>query len=149
MNSLSWYLYLADVSSSLKGFSWFMVVVATLLGILGFAAAGIYAVTAESSRYKNREADAENEEALSKAFLKVGWRAVPLFTLFFMSASFIPSSQTLMLIAASQFGEVALANAKVQEMGGEVGDLATDSLRLLKQYVEKQLETAPEPKERD
>lgn len=65
----------------------------------------------------------------------------PLCLLFWIVT---PSKNTIMLIAASEVGETVLTSEKAQEIGGEAGALATDSLRVLRKFINEQLGEAAE-----
>lgn len=49
-----------------------------------------------------------------------------------------------MLIVASQVGEQVINSKQAQEIGGDAGALAADSIRLLRKYVNEQLDEKPE-----
>jgi hypothetical protein len=59
---------------------------------------------------------------------------------------FVPSKSTIMMIAVSQVGEQILSTDKAQQAGGEVGGIAEDSLKVLRQYLDQQLAKPAAPK---
>lgn len=103
MNSLSWSLYLADVVENLRG----LVDVIPPFGLIGYAVGTlVYAA----------KIDSDNAEEIEKRpyFHGKWW---PLWILLGVSvfATIIPKKSTIMMIAASQAGQYALENPKVQE----------------------------------
>lgn len=135
MNGLSWLLYLASVSDRIGFAAGPIAFFSGVALIVAVAFSGATKVTPEEW------ADGFPEMARRS----VRWTA----TVFVLSASlswFLPSRDTLMLIAASEVGETVLASKDVQNIGGEAGALATDSLRLLRKYVSEQLGETAAPK---
>jgi hypothetical protein len=129
MNGLSWLLYGADVAGNLQGTAILVVVASVIVVcILGI-------ITGVSMSYAP---DDEDKARAKWAVGKIGL-AMTVAIGFAVVATFIPSRNTIMLIAASEVGETVLASAEAQQLGGEAGALATDSLRLLRKYVSEQL----------
>lgn len=138
MNSLSWLVYLSYVIPNLG------VVLVTMALALCFIIGGafIYSRTAMSDgkRYPNMYPDAyENGQKAHKFLLKILW--IP-FVLICLSI-FIPSRETMYMIAASQVGETVIQLEQVQSLGGEVGGLASDTIELLRQNIQEQLTQSP------
>lgn len=131
MNSLSWLLYAAEVAEGLKTTA----AVVAGVGIVGISVGLFFALISRFDEYGDGgEFGAAYFKVLPKLGMAVG--------LILVCALIIPSRQTLMLIAASEVGETVLASKEAQQIGGEAGQLATDSLRLLRKYVSEQLAEA-------
>lgn len=129
MNGLSWLLYFADVSEALRLFStfvWVTLLIALTLSLFVWMGVADSSDKAEVDRYQ-------------KFLVRLWWMGIPTFLAFMTFFIVIPQRQTFMLIAASEFGEEVLDNADVQAIGGEAGDLAVDSLSLLRKYINDQL----------
>lgn len=125
MNSLSWLLYVIDVISSLKGVSSVGIFIFSigLFGILFF-------------KFMNKI-----EEIFEEPFLKVPFIFCSIaLTIMLILYTFVPSSKTMALIAASQVGEQIMITEQAKEIGGEAGELATNSIKLLNKYVADQLD---------
>lgn len=120
MNDLSWLLYLIGISGNIQ-------VTFILLGFaLCFAGVLLSCVFAiECDRPKTALFT-----ALSTTFVCLSM---------WITAAFIPPRDTLYAIAASQIGEQVVQLEQVQELGGEIGGLATDTLALLRQNIQSQL----------
>lgn len=141
MNFLSWILYLADVSESLKGWLQFFAVLATFaVFIAAMCVAFIMSFISEAKgKNGNHKEEIDFLTAVRDGLFKTTLRySVPIFLVMFLLGAFIPSKQTFMLIAASEVGEDVI----LSPAAGEVGEVAMDSLRLLKDYINKQLEPA-------
>lgn len=128
MNSVSWLLYAAEVTDSLK----------TTVGITMLASAMVGAFVALMAPMA---LDVLDWGVSPKQFYAAIWKtvrvALPLALLLYAA---LPSKGTIMLIAASQVGESIITSAEAQKIGGEAGALANDSLRLLRKYVNDQLQ---------
>lgn len=135
MNSISWLLYGAEVTGNLRG---------VLIGgaVASGMAAGGCAVIAGVIR--GSYCPDEDEIANSKWLLA---RARPLATacvLLAVLAAAMPSRGTVLLIAASELGESVLTSEQAQQIGGEAGVLASDSLRVLRKFINEQLAASEE-----
>ena len=101
MNGLSWLIYFADLSGGLAGFAGF----AAFLSIVGFAGWLFYAgLTTDTFLRK----DSEKEDLLARrsAMHKMAAKyCIPSAIIFGLIAAIIPSRQTIMFIAVSQYGE--------------------------------------------
>lgn len=143
MNGLSWLLYFSDVSDSL---GWSFGLVMIFCGIATAASLLVLAMSLDHDMFSRDEKGAEGRKALrGGAFRTLRWFGTTLVVVF-VAATLVPSSRTLMLIAASQFGETALNSDTAKQIGGEAGDLANDTIRLLRKYVTDQLGETPAPK---
>lgn len=141
MNSLSWLLYAADISGRM---SMTFGLVATFSAI-GCAVAGVGYVITKIVH------ETDNDEVPAVVVRMVGRAGAVLALVFVIScavAVLAPSRNTIMLIAASEVGETVLASPQAQAIGGEAGELATDSLRVLRKFINEQLDTpAPQASE--
>lgn len=129
MNTLSWLLYAAEVLGNVQNVS---VVAATVTGIAAVTCLGAAGMVISS--YPDDNDRANHAWLLSKV--------KPLVIACFCAgllAALLPSKNTIMLIAASEVGETILTSEKAQEIGGEAGALATDSLRVLRKFINEQL----------
>jgi len=131
MNSLSWLLYAAEVTEGIKG------------TVILFAVVGGFALVFSWMPFLlSDDSPADWGKWLGGLPRRFGlW--VILACLVFVA---LPSKNTIMLIAASEVGETVLSSTQAQQIGGEAGALATDSLRVLRKFINDQLEEANEPK---
>ena len=141
MNGLSWFLYLIDIMSNIQG--WF-VMASGLIFILGagFLVAGAIKVDVST----NYDGSARNPENLAngKRWRKTGIILLPLLLIPAFIASLIPSKETLYLIAGSQIGEQVIQLEQVQSIGGEIGGLAEDTIAVLREKLQEQIEPIAE-----
>ncbi len=129
MNSLSWFLYLADVIGNFRGiahpFAFFG-------GVAFFIAVGVRVVVGGL-------AAAGEDEA--KAFVPLAQTALKYVTIVFTSACLVlvvaPSTNTLYAIAASEMGEKIVKSESVQ-------GITDDATKALQQWIKRQIE--PETK---
>lgn len=124
MNSVSWLLYAAEVVTSIKG----AIAAAGMMAVIGL----VFSWTPFLISGGDPEDWAQWLKTLPRKF---GLLVAILGAVFVV----IPSNNTIMLIAASEIGETVLASKEAQRMGGEAGQLASDSLRLLRKYISEQL----------
>lgn len=120
MNDLSWLLYLIGISGNIQG-------TLVFLGF-GLGCAGALLSCVFSFEYDRPKA------GLFTVLLTVFVCLSMWFT-----AALIPPRSTLYAIAASQLGEQMIQLEQVQELGGEIGGLATDTIALLRQNIQAQL----------
>ena len=119
MNSLSWMIYLASVTDSMReNFG-------ALLGITTFATAmlSIGALLAKLLE--------DMELPFYKPYMKV---AVPVMVVSFVFCNVLPKKETLMLIAASEFGDRIMTQQKIGER------IVDPSITLLQEWIKKQTE---------
>lgn len=112
MNTLSWLLYFAGVVGNL---SCFLTIIVVMLAILQLGIIVAYTV--------------DRGELPSARLWICGAIAIPLG----IFVSFIPNKETIMYIAASEYGE-KVVNSK------EVQDLKNPAVDLLKQWMKKETE---------
>ncbi|HWU19361.1 MAG TPA: hypothetical protein VN155_16895 [Devosia sp.] len=129
MNSVSWLLYAANVSSGLQGAA---VGFAFLTGAAAASCALFSAVVVSAYPDEN---DKKNSAWLLRKVRPLALTCIALTAL----AVLVPSRSTIMLIAASEVGEAVITSTEVQQLGGEAGALATDSLRVLREFINEQL----------
>lgn len=125
MNTLSWLLYGAELTEGLK-----------LLGILGGMACGIASIPAAIAVCVCIADKQDVGLKISKAALK--WAVSILFVCCLISVV-APSRKTVLLIAASEAGQQILSTEQGQAITGEAGQLAADSLRVLRNFINDQL----------
>lgn len=124
MNNLSIFLWLADVLPTLGG---------VLLFIGGFCT--LLFVITSVFRYFSI-VDPECREEIRDA-IKYIWRSFLIFgPVLLLIGLLIPSKQTIYMIGASQAGEYIIQLEEVQELGGEVGGLAKDTIEMLRQNIQ-------------
>ena len=142
MNALSWMIYLAEVSDSVRWFVWtgaFVSLLAAVVSVIAWFAfeADLEKDEARIKGWKTNIPESTIQDAVSnllgarvsvKAALRI---AAPMFIVLFIIASFLPSKQTIMLIAASQVGEQVLNTDAAKEVGG----IGLDTLHNLNDYL--------------
>lgn len=130
MNSLSWLIYGAEVFDNLRSAS------------AGFLFIGGMCVVLSPMAFMI--ADLGPDDAMrwyGKHWGKMAAIAAAAAVIFLIAT---PSKTTIMLIAASELGETVLASSEAQKIGGEAGALATDSLRVLRKFINEQLDEKSE-----
>lgn len=136
MNALSWVLYLADVVGNVSltfGAIGFFGVFIAIISIAFY----MFAKASTSDRNENSAREAKAAADATGGFLK--W-FLPLWLVSIIIWAVIPSRNTVLLIATSQTAEQIVNLEEVQALGGEVGELATNSIRYLSQEILKQIE---------
>lgn len=134
MNSLSWLIYGAEVVANLKPMLFGLMPV----GLIGGASAAVIGSLMVIDPL---------DDTMEKRGHEVRGYAKPLFVMALAGAfgsAILPSKDSVMLIVASQVGEQVINSKQAQELGGDAGALAADSLRLLRKYVNEQLDEKPE-----
>lgn len=118
MNDLSWLIYLAEVSDKAR-----VVVGFTLLVLLGTGVGGLILIV---------DAILAREIASTKVSMLVGgWALIAaLFAAFYVIT---PSSRTIYMIAASEFGETVVTSPEAMEM-------MTDLKTIIKNRLKEELE---------
>lgn len=136
MNSVSWFLYLVDISSGIGAFFSIIAFLCVVSAIVIVIVGGVMRDT-DYGRRSGPEMDERRKRGIALQW-KATWFAGP--ALLFMLLSFlIPSKDTLYMIGASQVGEQIVALQEVQDMGGEVGGLAKDTIALLREKIQSSL----------
>lgn len=126
MNDLSWILYGIEIAGNVR----FLSVGALIMGGACCAFCGLWLII-ESGISSD-----ENSLQIVGKGVKNGVVALCIGSALLV---IVPSKDTMRLIAMSQIGESVFANGEVQELTGEAGALARDSLKLLRQVVTDQL----------
>ncbi len=99
MNSLSWLLYVADISDSLSFFL-------ALVGVIGLIMSAIFFASGHIQLAENRRyADAHYLHGVNMIKAVKKWSLVPF--MFVVMTCLLPSQQTVYMIAASEAGEQA------------------------------------------
>lgn len=130
MNNVSWLIYLGSVSGSVSGFFTLCAVLAGVVCVIGTV---MWCMTSDFD-HSQGWMDKANERG--RWFLR---RAVPSFMLFGLAACFLPSSNTVYAIAASEVaGRVASSEA--------VSDISKEALASLKEWLRQQREPKAEKK---
>lgn len=135
MNSLSWLLYAADVSDTIKTSAPFFAGLGIIVSGVAYPASFMVGET-YSYQSPEEKAAAQARPAQVQKFARslALWSVAAL-----LLVAVLPTRSTLMLIAASEVGETVLASEQAQQIGGEAGALATDSLRVLRKFINEQL----------
>lgn len=108
MNTLSLFLYIADVISRVQGLFAFGAVIVGVSWLLRVVITG----------FNN---DCEYDEKKKKPYPNP-FRPAILFALFAFTACIIPSKETMYLIAGSEIGEVVVTSPEGQEVFKETKD---------------------------
>lgn len=143
MNSLSWLIYLANVTGNLGGFFLFL----TLAGGFTTLVFGVcyfiykddvsnkvgrqdnYGHSLSKEYFEARIAALNGQIAIFKRMAMTGFTALVIFGTL---TALMPERKTIMLIAASEVGERVVNSSKVQSV-------VDPSVELLKTYVDKEL----------
>ena len=125
MNSLSWLIYVGDVVSGISFTVGFMGFFAVVTGCACFIS-GLVRVRKWSwdsdEEYQQKKAAQKSVRSLAKPLLIAGPIA-------FLVASFIPSSKTIYMIAASEVGETVVTSPESLEILGDVKALIKKRLK--------------------
>jgi len=122
MNSLSWFLYAADVIGSLNFF----------FGISGFVA-GLAALALVVIGAIDRDcAYSEKEKEKGKRKQWSGVKLAPVGAVFIFLACLLPSKQTMYMIAASEIGDRLSKTQAANEIATEANDILRGYLKKLR-----------------
>lgn len=105
MNQVSWLIYLANVAGNLGGFLVFIGIVALLVGVAYFICACGFLI--EVNRWEENDAKVKALKTFRTQRRNATFNIV-LAAILWFGAAFMPSSNTVLAIAASQFGEQLL-----------------------------------------
>lgn len=125
MNSLSWFIYLADILGNVSGILGVLGFFGTILGIIGIVS-GRFVVW--DKHYK----DADTNERLDKSRTTIGNYGIRLFfagIIFGFLAAIIPSQKSMYMIAGSEIGETVITHPDTVEVYHEVRDIILEKLR--------------------
>ncbi len=114
MNSLSWLIYLSGIVESVDRLFIFFTIISGIVGALAMVAYIIESSVSDS-----------NSPLVAPLFRRVAQCFIPAFLFFGLCSAFLPSRQTVLMIAASEMGQRALMSQQVQS----VVDPATAYLR--------------------
>lgn len=135
MNGLSWIIYGASVAGGIK----VILEIAAFLSVGGIAVSlgAMYGPMDWSSDTEEERRRKERQRTGGARWLK---RLPAIALAFAIMSVLIPNRDSIYLIGASQAGEQILALQEVQEIGGEAGALASDTIKLLRSMVSDQLD---------
>jgi cobalamin synthase len=129
MNSLSLLIY--GISTLLQ-FTTFLIVAIGAVAII-FAFSMMFIIFAHDEYSSVKKSTGETAAKYAK-------RSFVAAALFAFLLVFLPSEKFLVLIAASEVGEMALKQPAVQNAMGAIGGLSSDATNLLKLYIENETE---------
>ena len=131
MNNLSILIYLSGVTGTLASFLTFVTIVFGLLGVVCLIV-WLVAHDETDAAYRRLEGEAlAGRREIRKNSWKWFWRFCGLFVFVGSLASFVPSRQTVLLIAASEMGERVLNHERVNQV-------IDPGIDLLKTWMEKE-----------
>lgn len=139
MNNVSWFLYLIDLFYSLSNnFLGPMAVISIIASMIIIIITNLYKT--------HTEHDSQSGYTRTKVFLAPHLKRhlsylIPTAIISLLIISIIPSKQTMYMIAASQIGEQVVQLEEVQAIGGDVGGLASDAIKLLRERISTELAT--------
>lgn len=119
MNSLSWFLYFADVVGNVQGLLITAAVFAAFVTLFAIAA-----FSCEQSYGGDKDV-----AKLAGRFAKV---SVVVCTLSALTAALIPTTQTIYLIAGSEAGEAVVTSPEGKEILSDIKDVIKHQLNVLK-----------------
>lgn len=125
MNNLSILIYLSGVTGNLASFLSFVTIV---FGLLGAVCLLIWLISHDETDATNRRLEGEalaSRLETHKNSWKWFWRFCGLFVFVGSLCSFIPTRQTVLLIAASEMGERVLNHPRVNQVIDPGIDLLT------------------------
>ena len=130
MNSASQFLYLVQILSNLG----IITIIALLIGGCSLIFTLVFAAMEQDFKYSTFD-----ENPLWGVSQNIGI----VLSIFVVIGLFVPSKETMYIIAASQIGEQIIQLEEVQAIGGEAGGLAKDTIELLRQQISEQLAEKP------
>lgn len=114
MNQLSVILYFADVSTNVMG----MLNSIGLFLIIGFLSFNLVrSIVVGNHNYNNEYCNGDNDY-LKHGFVYTSWIIIGLFMI--VISNFIPSKQTMYMIASSEIGETVILSPEMTETMGKV-----------------------------
>jgi hypothetical protein len=134
MNQLSWTLYLSDLLPNLGKISVLIFIMMAVIAVGMIVYGGIL---------KDGWGIGDPVWVKGHKIQKNGlWLFVPM-TILLAAGAAMPSKGTIQMIALSQVGEAVLQLEDMQEIGGEAGMLAKDTLSMLRTQVNEALAVKP------
>jgi hypothetical protein len=132
MNNLSLVIYLAEVIPNIGGiflFTTIFSVIVTVISGIVYLVSRTEAYESERMGHKHFRLQEEKNAALGARIFR--WATVA-FCVSVIPANIIPKRDTIMMIAASEFGETALKSDDVQE-------IVNPAKKILKNWINDQL----------
>ncbi len=139
MNSLSWFLYLADIIGNIAVLALLIGIVLTIFLIIVWVGRGAIAADLGSNEYPtDKYPDGTSSYRRWAAFKKMTQNKWLYFTiiLMFSFVALTPSKQTFYLIAASEATEIVVKTPEVQ-------DIFTDLQQVIKSNLKGMIKTDP------
>ena len=140
MNNLSILIYLSGVTGTLASFLTFVTIV---FGLLGAVCLLIWLISHDETDADNRRLEGEalaSRRETHKNSWKWFWRFCGLFVFVGSLCSFIPTRQTVLLIAASEMGERVLNHPRVNQVIDPGIDLLTTWMEKEKHELQKSMQ---------
>lgn len=137
MNSLSWMLYIIDIAARFSLIIGPLLAITAILVLLPLAVCHFF-----YEEYYDYNESGHRIYQRKYPGRHISWHGrwvFPIWFLLFFMILFIPSKETMLMIAASQIGEQIIQLEEVQKIGGDVGGLASDTIELLRQNIQEQL----------
>lgn len=131
MNNLSILIYLSGVTGTLASFLTFVTVVFGILGVVCLVVWLVLHDETNSAYIPLKGEELAGRREARKNSWKWFWRFCGLFVFVGSLASFVPSRQTVLLIAASEMGERVLNHERVNQV-------IDPGIDLLKTWMEKE-----------
>jgi len=127
MNGLSWLIYIADVIGNLSGVLVMLAIVTGIGAVITLAGTFVCTIDSDAMQFRDR-------------WTKMLRPFIFSFIAFAVLASVTPGKNTILMIAASETGEQIMQS----EVGTEAGDLALDTLKLLRDKINDELSSDAE-----
>lgn len=130
MNSLSWFLYLADVVSNIK-VAVVPTIVASMIAAIATTAGGMFIAAGDFSYTKDDDRKWwEARRVQCNGIARLLWPAIAFMVMIGIAT---PSMNTMYAIAASEMGERVIKTQTAQ-------DITSDATKALHQWIKKQIE---------
>lgn len=124
MNTLSWFLYLADRLPSLSGV---VILMCVLFGIILILVSGTNYIVNHDHR-ENIDGKAKSSKFLEKVWFK----HIPILLIPFFLALLVPTKETIYLIAGSEAGEAVVTSDEGKEILNDIHKVIKHQLSKLK-----------------
>lgn len=128
MNSLSWFLYLADVLPRFGTGASVLGMVLTILGVILFTIGIIVPWNHNIRTSGTYEESVEHRKHIGK----ISTRMLAVAAITIALGIFIPKKETFYMIAASEIGEVVIKSEESREIFNELKDTIMSQLRNMK-----------------
>lgn len=122
MNNLSWFIYFAGMVDTLLNFTCFFAVAGGFVYLMFMIIMGAVIPTLDESDAK----------AAKGARWNISMIAVPILAFCIPASLFVPSRQTMVLMASSELGEKAWKSETVQSVVNPDMDLVKETEKLMK-----------------